>query len=809
MICGQGTTYDPASGTCLPDIEACADGTVLVDGACVPDDDTLTADADEAAEPNASKAGDIVIPAIDAPAYVVHGCIEPVGGEADLDPWLFTVDGPTYLEVTADGVGGLAAGFQVVSDDEELAADGWVRFGLNLVGDTSVRKLYLPKAGTYALAMTDSRTLVFEGGFGGAGACYYTSVKRLAVPEPVALPAPTVEDELGDEPRFYTVTPADVGVVAATLFLSSPNAVEQLVALDGEGYRELAGEGVDGLGRPVPAQVAFGGLTGEPVILVVDTVFSTALAPVGFVLSVANVAPVELPENGTVTIEQAGAGGRAFFYFDVEAPGDILRVDLGFDRSTSFRVVDLELDPVVSKVNPGGAEVTTIKEWIRFAEAGRYYIELSNAAAGGDIEVTSKSGFAPITPLSVGTPIVDHPFSPLGASFFALDPGDTEWLALSAGATNFGGAVRLGLIPTTTFGFLGSTSFRFSATFNALGTDVIGRIVAGLDEDYLVMALDVGTTGASPLLDVSISERDAQTLELPAGGTLGLEDEALVATVPRRFLVHGQPGDEVTIAVTPDAVDVTLRVLTPVETNAAIANAGGAGVVEQLVRVVPPEGWLAFSVTSAVAGNFDLALSARSPRPYTVSAGTLAFVSVCPAQGGAGALLPQTATTLDQPVGDESITAAQTLPFAFSFFDDAVTTFKVTSNGQLLWNPALTSSFNTNLAIPSSAAPQGGFVAAYWDDLEKVSICRLDAGEQVIVEWRGDVWSSPENVEVQAVLHADGVIDLVYGPGHTASGTSGTVGLENLLGGFGQQVVFNTFGVILPGTSQTFTPAGT
>lgn len=195
VVCEQGTVFDQATGTCVIDPSACADGTTLVDGECIPDDELLEGSADftEGAEPN-GPSDDNVAGMFDTPALngstTFYGCVTATTDtdgdgnlDSDLDTWLVTADAPMTLEITADGIRGLSAGFIAINADQALSPilDNWQRIGLNLTGDTAKREIFLPAAGTYALLVTDGRSLFLgQAGAGTEDTCYFATVKHVA-----------------------------------------------------------------------------------------------------------------------------------------------------------------------------------------------------------------------------------------------------------------------------------------------------------------------------------------------------------------------------------------------------------------------------------------------------------------------------------------------------------------------------------------------------------------------------------------------------------------------------------------------------
>ena len=109
--------------------------------------------------------------------------------------------------------------------------------------------------------------------------------------------------------------------------------------------------------------------------------------------------------------------------------------------------------------------------------------------------------------------------------------------------------------------------------------------------------------------------------------------------------------------------------------------------------------------------------------------------------------------------------------------------------------------------MPDAGLPNG-VLAPYWDDLANITICRLDAANRVTIQWNGNLFSdSSVAVQFQAVIRPNGRVDYIYGGGHEADGASGTVGIENLGGTFGHEMVRNSAGEVSPDSSFTLTPA--
>ena len=303
VVCSDGTVFDALTGTCQIDPSSCQDGTVLIDNACVDPTAGLTIDVEEGPEPNGlgvveasvAQAGTITL-APTGTTFVVHGSIAPWrddDGDGALDPdvdtFVVTVAAPALLRVTADGVHALTAGFYAAATDAAAPLASWRRFGINLAGDTSQRQLYLPDAGTYRLAIGDTRTLheyLLEGTAAAAPSGeYYVSITELGAPPAEPLPvagsmATVTGTSDGDTLAFYAV-PADLGVNLATLEIPSDLVTASVVVIVNNTLRALADE----TAQPARAMVG-GGVPGDTTLIVADHVFAMSASPTPFTLAV-------------------------------------------------------------------------------------------------------------------------------------------------------------------------------------------------------------------------------------------------------------------------------------------------------------------------------------------------------------------------------------------------------------------------------------------------------------------------------------------------------------------------------------------
>jgi hypothetical protein len=542
VICPQGTTF--VDGACQLDDSACAAGTVLIDGHCVADDGAIPVDLEEHAEPNDD-------PALDAPAggfalgpqgtaLVLHGCVLPradLDGNGNLDPdrdvWLVTTDAPATVEITADGVGGLVAGFAVIAADPALAQSlrTYQRFGINLTSDTAARQVYLPQAGTYALVMTDARSLLLGGtGAGGPGACYYTTVRRVATPAPVPLTAPqTATDDRG-QVRLFAFDPATRGrVVRVTVNTSSSAMMPAFVVLRG------AAATLQATVRGNRTSVAAGGLEPhEPIVVVSDMEYDWGLTPQAYTYDVVDLEARPLPADGTVTLTKKNGlnpfavyADYEYFYFDLAAAGTIVRFDVSATSAAPATPLPIDLvitrrdvlnaSDVVALVEPFGEPGRPggfVGEYVRFAQPGRYYLVLQdpNGTSGDTYTLSSRWAPLPSTPVQLGTPTASAPLPPGGSAFHTLELTAPIWIEAGVTASGFpagAGSARVSLYDLAGSGWLGGNYLPVvSAPVSSDGSDPLGRVLIHDNRDYLGRVDAIGAPAAGATYSLAVRDRD-------------------------------------------------------------------------------------------------------------------------------------------------------------------------------------------------------------------------------------------------------------------------------------------------------------
>lgn len=151
-------------------------------------------------------------------------------------------------------------------------------------------------------------------------------------------------------------------------------------------------------------------------------------------------------------------------------------------------------------------------------------------------------------------------------------------------------------------------------------------------------------------------------------------------------------------------------------------------------------------------------------------------------------------------LGDDAVSAAIPLPFPFPFYGADQTSVRIVSNGYLTFGTTGNTGASSyeNQTLPAPAVPNH-LIAMYWDDLNPSiggSIRHRDMGDgRFVVQFTGvpHYNTASEANTFQAILHADGQIDLQYltmtDDADEPNGHS--IGIENADGTDGLSVVAN------------------
>jgi hypothetical protein len=208
--CATGTSFNPVSGLCEPNEDACAEGTHLENGVCVSDssgcgEGTHLEDGecvpDTLPDPDVPESTDPENPAtFNLPdpdqSISLGGTVDtPVDlnddGYLDADWDVFAVNATagTYLRIWATSEGAALPAFMVLSSDTDI--DGYplyARYAINPNSVETVREFYLPRDDIYLVYLTDyNHMLSYVFGtpqfpVGGDDFTYYATVENLGTP---------------------------------------------------------------------------------------------------------------------------------------------------------------------------------------------------------------------------------------------------------------------------------------------------------------------------------------------------------------------------------------------------------------------------------------------------------------------------------------------------------------------------------------------------------------------------------------------------------------------------------------------------
>lgn len=848
LSCSDGTVL--VDGKCEIDPNACQGGTVLVGDACV-DPGVVAVDIEEAAEPNGAglgeastaPAGEIMLKA-EGEHFVIHGKIVPfrdADGDEQLDPdfdtYVLEVAAPTMLTVTADGINGLAGGFFSVANVASTdPLSDWTRFGVNLTGDTSKRQLYLPVAGTYLIAIGDSRTLLLTDAAAGAPEGkpafeYYVTIDRLAVtPTPLTLSGGTAVSTgtrqpgevkvfsvaLGEGINDATLDTTQVQVQGSVLITNTRGGTTRLVGLGDQDAPDPAGA------------TALGIRAGDTSLVIADSVLDYAGSPTFYELTVNARSAGALSNNGGTSAQPADDVEFTVFYYDVPADGLTTGMNLSFDKPVAGVVVDEDFSifsAFTLNRNTGnfGGTFSSYKGLLRHAKPGRYYFLVFDPAFTGttaaDITATSTyAGVAP-TPLVNGTPLTNQAITAFESNAFSYTPNTATipWQTFTGSGTGTGTltaafynpsvAGRLDTLTSTCAACNDSPAPLFTQTYAEAG-QTRGRIL--LDQMALttmLVTVNTATVTGTPTFSLDFgAQANVNDLGTANVGTpVSATGKALDGTTTlQRYIVRATSGNGVRLDATPGAAGIDTRIQ---RVNAdesalgAVINNGAAGVLDTATIVQGANGWTAFVVDDAAGpnagGTVDVTVTSIAPVTYMTATGTTAFTDICP-----------TGTTVAlSDLDDGRSNATINTPAGFDYFGFPAPALRVFSNGFVSFDTALACAnfcFFSNPDMPNAANPNA-VIAPYWDDLVLTSACTATSGTKLVVQWNGELLDDDtQKIQMQVILDgANDTIEFVYGSGHSATGSSGTVGIENATGGAAKKLSFNTATAPMP---TLFTP---
>jgi hypothetical protein len=798
-ICGDGTTLDTMTGDCVIDPTSCGGGTVLVNGTCQDPTAGLTIDLEEAPEPNgldagSHSAGTIALKPIGDPkGFVVHGCVKPVSDTADLDAYQITVAAPTLIDITADGVQGLAAGFVTLADPNDADLSTWQRFGINLANDMSHREIYLPKGGTYAFVMSDTRSLLglVDGatdllepaGNPDGTSCYYVTLKQEAIPTAATLPIPGgITAPFDGNVHFYSAQMPN-GYIDMVESFDSTHAGPAMSFSVSDQFRALDNAG----------ELFFSGINPtDTTVVVADFVYNYGIEAANYTITFNSASSAQaLPTDGSTINSTINGKTFAFpafstvneYYFDATAADQLFGMDITFSATMQGSIADEAgtfYGTFGGLTSPPGSTFTAYNGLWRAPHAGRFYFIVFDPTTGAANDVgaafTLTGTLTALTPgaVVVGTPLVAEAVNAFDSNPYTLDITSNVWDSFNATGTNTGNVKVTVFDPAVAFGRLDSVKINNVATagtvalisfnFPAAGA-VKGYITKSLGINNVLVAVNAVTPTTTPTFTLDFAARTyTDLMDVVAPHTATTTGETVAAGDFHRYYFTTTPGNKVTITAHPTVVtdNPVASVLKPDETIKKAGNGAGIGADEVISYVQDSTGYTAFQVSNALAAvamTYDLTIDVQPPF-YTKHTGATTYADAC--TGGTNVTLTDT---------DEGYSAAIAAPAGFTFYGNATTQFKISSNGFITFNAAATGTSFAPAALPDGVGKVN--IAPFWQDLENTVVCTKTVGTKFVVQWTGDEFNTGLGVQFQAVLDpADGSIEFVYGPNHMSDGTS-------------------------------------
>lgn len=524
LKCGEGTIE--SSGACVPaSTLTCGPGTEERNGECVTINPMRRVTVPEAGEPNVppGKPTRFTLPAVGAPPAVLGGTVSVIDQNGvDVDGFIFQATGLTRLRLEAKAVGVPVVAFLVepcktAGSDTCEVDDTWLyrRIGLSIDSRDARRELVLPQAGDYLIRISDEQNLTGGLPMGGRSFTYTLDVTQL--PQPASPPLALGNAASGD---FDALTghalevPAGGGLYDVALEEQPATApfigTRALWAVGSDGKVALSAEDLAFAGETVPMSPVRTRFPAGTARIFPDYFLGVLELP-RYSLRVNAVAVTTIdPANPTVQGSLAGDGNEVYA-IDV-AGSSVLEIVLTPDASSqASHRLELRDAKYASLARVNGTKLT---RYVSVAEAGRYYLTVSDATFNAtraqppySLSVVA-SPTVTVGPVSVGTPeqLAAQVLPASGSIWYAVfaandamltavaTPADGADLAISvlgAGATaarsvDLGGAGAAETSPATCLGsgemFLVRVSGTPAAGGTGVGFDLTASAVAGLCE---------------------------------------------------------------------------------------------------------------------------------------------------------------------------------------------------------------------------------------------------------------------------------------------------------------------------------------
>ena len=795
--CTGGTVFDPAQG-CVFDPNQCHDGTVFIVGqGCVDPTSGLTVDVMEGAEPNGAinhvpvvidpttndpleanavvPAGAITIKDV-GQTEVVKGTLAPFQDndgdgyqDGDCDVYTVHVTAPALVNIAVDGVDGAEGGLLAVelatSATDPLA--NYVRFAVNLSGDTASRQMLFPAAGDYAIAVVDSRTLELGGPYGGSGADYYMSIAQVAFPTAGTAVTVGSDGHFGSDAETITSAADAVFQVPMGLGFNTVTATSTSLFQFAPDFAIYNDGGFKAIANVQGASVSAGYAAGDTTLVIVDPVIDLAPDDPGATYDleirtsvnakpfcatdcsgsaqdageteVQNAPPLDFSGFFPVFDPTQLASLNTWFY-DAAAGPESDAFAVSFDKPVDGVLFDANGNAVAAFTGYTGNTMTGYDGQIRVPAAGRYYfVAYDPAGAPGD-SLTATTQEAPVAPVALtfnaqsGAQAVNFANSNLFT--YSADANTNPWETFAAQSAKTGDVTAHFYDPTTAFGRLDPmtqdttvNNGGANVTFSPDAHEVFSLVMADTNNPVGHILLDDSTTNY--LVTTNAETPAGASFKLSIGartfvdlGSENIGDPQQTHTESGQangaqtfFLLRTAAGNLMSTALNPTgtlAPNVELDNLANDESQTLTLGPSALGGGESAALPSHPGGWLAFSATAtgiAVGtGSYDVVYSVAPEGNYGSASVNATFTDLTTTSGGvtscSGGATKVAFTGEDGfPADDEGVSDLIAAPAGFQFFGADVGAFRVSTNGFLSLESDLDGSFGVCAGAP-------GFICA-------------------------------------------------------------------------------------------------